>query len=196
MMYPKSLQNLIDDFKSLPGVGEKTAERFAFWMLDSNNELPAQFANDLLAVKQKIKYCEDCGNITEDNKCEICLNENRDESILCVVQQPKDIFAIEKTGYKGKYHVLHGALSTTKGVLPEDINIKGLVGRLGSNIKEIVIATNPTLDGETTALYLTNILKKENYSVTRLAHGLPMGSSLDYADELTLIKAMEGRIKQ
>ena len=195
-MYPKSLQNLIDDFKSLPGVGEKTAERFAFWILDSNNELPVQFANDLIAVKQKIKYCEECGNITEGNKCDICVNENRDESVICVVQQPKDIFAIEKTGYKGKYHVLHGALSTTKGILPEDINIKGLIGRLGSSIKELVIATNPTLDGETTALYLANILKKENYNVTRLAHGLPMGSSLDYADELTLIKAMEGRIKQ
>jgi recombination protein RecR len=195
-MYPKSLQNLIDDFKTLPGVGEKTAERYAFWVLDANSEFPNQFANDLVLVKQKIKYCDICGNITEGNVCSICENEKRNKKAICVVQQPKDVFAIEKTDYTGVYHVLHGALSTTKGVLPDDLNIRSLLRRIEQGVEEVIIATNPTLDGETTALYLTRILKDLDVNVSRLAHGLSMGSNLDYVDELTLIKAMEGRIKQ
>ena len=195
-MYPKSLQNLIDDFKALPGVGEKTAERFAFWVLDSIGDFPNQFANDLVLVKQKIKYCEVCGNITEGIKCSICEDDRRNKRFVCVVQQPKDVFAIEKTDFRGVYHVLHGALSTTKGILPDDLNIRSLIKRLEEGVDEVVIATNPTLDGETTALYLAKILKDMGINVTRLAHGLSMGSSLDYADELTLIKAMEGRTKQ
>ena len=196
-MYPKSLQNLIDDFKALPGVGEKTAERFAFWVLDSNSDFPSQFANDLVLIKQKIKYCEVCGNITEGNICSICEDEKRNKKFICVVQQPKDVFAIEKTDFRGVYHVLHGALSTTKGILPDDLNIRSLLERVEKGgVDEVVVATNPTLDGETTALYLAKKLKDINVNVTRLAHGLSMGSSLDYADELTLIKAMEGRTKQ
>jgi len=195
-MYPKSLQNLIDDFKTLPGVGEKTAERYAFWVLDANGEFPNQFANDLVLVKQKIKYCDICGNITEGNVCSICENEKRNKKDICVVQQPKDVFAIEKTDYTGVYHVLHGALSTTKGILPDDLNIRSLLRRIEQGVEEVIIATNPTLDGETTALYLTRILKDLDVNVSRLAHGLSMGSNLDYVDELTLIKAMEGRIKQ
>ncbi|MBQ7890651.1 MAG: recombination protein RecR [Erysipelotrichaceae bacterium] len=194
-MYPKSLQNLIDAFKSLPGVGAKTAERYALCILDQSVEDVEDFASSLLKVKNNIKTCSICGNITEGNICDICANENRKKEYICVVQHPKDIFAIEKTGYSGYYHVLNGAISTTKGILPDDINIKSLYERL-EGIREVIIATNPTLDGETTALYLSKTLKERNVEVTRLAHGLPMGANLDYADELTLIKAMEGRIKQ
>lgn len=194
-MYPKSLQKLIDDFRMLPGVGEKTAERYALCMLDLDQESVEQFASHLLQMKQNIKQCRVCGNITEQDVCDFCSDENRDTSVICVVQQPKDIFAIEKTGFNGMYHVLNGTISTTKGILPDDINIQSLFSRLDS-VKEVIIATNPTLDGETTALYLSKVLKDYPVSVTRLAHGLPMGSNLDYADELTLIKAMEGRIKQ
>lgn len=194
-MYPKSLQNLIDAFKSLPGVGTKTAERYALCILDQSVEDVEDFASSLLKVKNNIKTCSICGNITEGNICDICANENRKKEYICVVQHPKDIFAIEKTGYSGYYHVLNGAISTTKGILPDDINIKSLYERL-EGIREVIIATNPTLDGETTALYLSKTLKERNVEVTRLAHGLPMGANLDYADELTLIKAMEGRIKQ
>lgn len=194
-MYPKSLQKLIDDFRMLPGVGEKTAERYALCMLDLDQESVEQFASHLLQMKQNIKQCRVCGNITEQDVCDFCSDENRDTSVICVIQQPKDIFAIEKTGFNGMYHVLNGAISTTKGILPDDINIQSLFSRLDS-VKEVIIATNPTLDGETTALYLSKVLKDYPVSVTRLAHGLPMGSNLDYADELTLIKAMEGRIKQ
>ena len=194
-MYPKSLQNLIDAFKILPGVGAKTAERYALCILDQSVEDVEDFASSLLKVKNNIKTCSICGNITEGNICDICANENRKKEFICVVQHPKDIFAIEKTGYSGYYHVLNGAISTTKGILPDDINIKSLYERL-EGIREVIIATNPTLDGETTALYLSKTLKERNVEVTRLAHGLPMGANLDYADELTLIKAMEGRIKQ
>ena len=194
-MYPKSLQNLIDAFKSLPGVGAKTAERYALCILDQSVEDVEDFASSLLKVKNNIKTCSICGNITEGNVCDICANENRKKEYICVVQHPKDIFAIEKTGYSGYYHVLNGAISTTKGILPDDINIKSLYERL-DGVREVIIATNPTLDGETTALYLSKTLKERNVEVTRLAHGLPMGANLDYADELTLIKAMEGRIKQ
>ena len=194
-MYPKSLQNLIDAFKSLPGVGAKTAERYALCILDQSVEDVEDFASSLLKVKNNIKTCSICGNITEGNICDICANENRKKEYICVVQHPKDIFAIEKTGYSGYYHVLNGAISTTKGILPDDINIKSLYDRL-EGVNEVIIATNPTLDGETTALYLSKTLKERKVEVTRLAHGLPMGANLDYADELTLIKAMEGRIKQ
>ena len=195
-MYPKSLQNLIDAFKSLPGVGAKTAERYALCILDQSMEDVEEFASYLLKVKNNIKTCSICGNITESDICDICSNTNRKKECICVVQHPKDIFAIEKTGYSGYYHVLNGAISTTKGILPDDINIKSLYSRLNENVKEVIIATNPTLDGETTALYLSKTLKDRKVVVTRLAHGLPMGANLDYADELTLIKAMEGRIKQ
>lgn len=194
-MYPKSLQNLIEAFKSLPGVGAKTAERYALCILEQSVEDVEDFATSLLKVKNNIKTCVVCGNITEGNICDICANENRKKEYICVVQHPKDIFAIEKTGYSGYYHVLNGAISTTKGILPDDINIKSLYDRL-EGVNEVIIATNPTLDGETTALYLSKTLKERKVEVTRLAHGLPMGANLDYADELTLIKAMEGRIKQ
>lgn len=195
-MYPKSMQLLIEDLKGLPGVGEKTAERYALSLLNKPQEDIEQIAHDLLDAKNKIKYCHICGNMTEDEVCDICKDSKRDQSVICVVQEPKDIIAIERTKYNGLYHVLNGVISTTKGILPEDINIAGLLQRIDEKVKEIIIATNPTLDGETTAIYLTKILKNKNVAVSRLANGIPMGGNLDYADELTLIKAMEGRIKQ
>ncbi len=195
-MYPKSMQLLIEDLKGLPGVGEKTAERYALSLLNKPQEEIEQIAHDLLDAKNKIKYCRVCGNMTEDEICDICKDPKRDQSVICVVQEPKDIIAIERTKYNGLYHVLNGVISTTKGILPEDINIAGLLKRIDEKVKEIIVATNPTLDGETTAIYLTKILKNKNVSVSRLANGIPMGGNLDYADELTLIKAMEGRIKQ
>lgn len=193
-MYPKSLEELIENFKMLPGVGTKTAERYALLMLEKSNEEIRQFAQSLLDIKTKIKTCECCGNICEDNLCDICKDDERNKKVICVVQSCKDIIAMEKTReYKGVYHVLNGLLSSTKGILPEDINLASLLRRIDEGVDEVIIATNPTLEGETTALYLDKILKEKNILVTRIAHGIPMGGHLDYADELTLIKALEGR---
>lgn len=195
-MYPKSLENLIQCFKTLPGVGAKTAERYAFSILDSTEEEAEFFMKSILDVKSKIKHCSCCGNISEEELCEICADPNRDKSMICVVQESKDILAMEKMKeYTGVYHVLNGALSSTKGIMPEDLNIDNLLKRIDENIKEVILATNPTMEGETTALYLDKLLKSKDVYVTRIAHGLPMGGHLDYADELTLVKAFEGRKK-
>lgn len=195
-MYPKSLENLIQCFKTLPGVGAKTAERYAFSILDSTEEEAEFFMKSILDVKSKIKHCSCCGNISEEELCEICADANRDKSMICVVQESKDILAMEKMKeYTGVYHVLNGALSSTKGIMPEDLNIDNLLKRIDENTKEVILATNPTMEGETTALYLDKLLKSKDVYVTRIAHGLPMGGHLDYADELTLVKAFEGRKK-
>lgn len=195
-MYPKSLENLIQCFKTLPGVGAKTAERYAFSILDSTEEEAEFFMKSILDVKSKIKHCSCCGNISEEELCEICADPNRDKSMICVVQESKDILAMEKMKeYTGVYHVLNGALSSTKGIMPEDLNIDNLLKRIDENTKEVILATNPTMEGETTALYLDKLLKSKDVYVTRIAHGLPMGGHLDYADELTLVKAFEGRKK-
>ncbi len=195
-MYPKVLQQLIESFRLLPGVGEKTAERYALRILDLGKEDVTGFANALKEVKDKLHDCPICGNFTDEDLCPICLDKNRDTSIICVVQEAKDILAIEKIGeYKGSYHVLKGAISTQKGVLPTDLNIPNLFERLNENVKEVILATNPTLEGETTAMYLAKLLEKYPVNVTRLAHGLPMGGHLDYTDELTLMKAFENRQK-
>lgn len=194
-MYPKSILKLIEDFKSLPGVGAKTAERYALRILEKDKEEVEMFAEDLLNLKRKIRYCKVCGNITESEVCGICADNGRNHEVVCVVQEAKDIFAIEKTGYNGVYHVLNGAISPAKGILPDHINIPSLLERL-DGVREVILATNPTMEGETTALYLSKILKDKVPEVTRLAHGLPMGGNLDYADELTLIKAMEGRTRE
>ncbi len=195
-MYPKSLENLIQSFKNLPGVGAKTAERYAFSILEAPDEEVELFLKSMKDVKEKIHYCSCCGNISEEDLCEICKDPNRDNSMICVVQEPKDVLAMEKMKeYNGTYHVLNGALSSTKGIMPEDLNIDSLMDRVDENTKEVILATNPTMEGETTALYLDKLLKAKEVNVTRIAHGLPMGGHLDYADELTLIKAFEGRKK-
>lgn len=193
-MYPKKFEALVDSFKRLPGVGAKTAERYAFDVLDWNEERVEEFAQSIYDMKDGIRTCDVCGNLAEDERCLVCGDSTRNQNIICVVQSPRDVIAMEKTReYPGVYHVLNGVISTSKGILPEDINIHSLLERITEDTREIIIATNPTVEGETTALYLSKLLENYEVSVTRIAHGLPMGGHLDYADELTLIKAMEGR---
>lgn len=195
LQYPASFQELIDCFKKLPGIGNKNAERLAYHILNMKKEDVEEFSKALQHTKNNIKYCVKCGNICEDELCEICKDNSRDHSMICVVETPKDIYAMEKMKeYKGMYHVLHGVVSIMDGVMIEDLNILSLFNRL-DNVKEVIIATNPTRNGETTALYLAKLLANKNVNVTRIANGLPIGSNLDYADELTLLKSFEGRQK-
>ena len=193
----KSINNLIDAFKLLPGVGHKSAEKMAYSVLDMSPENVQNFSNALLEVKKNIHHCPICGVFTEDNVCEICSNESRDKSKIIVVSYPKDVNAFEKLGtYNGLYHVLNGVLSAINGVSVDDLNISSLLDRISEGkVNEVIIATNPTTEGETTALYLAKILENFNVNVSRLAYGLPMGGHLEYADSLTLSKALEGRKK-
>lgn len=194
-MYPSSFQQLIDSFRKLPGVGARTAERFAFQLLNMPRDEVELFADSLKQAKNRLHSCRICGNISDEDLCTVCKDTHRDTSMICVVQDVKDVAAMERMReYKGVYHVLGGAISTIKGILPEDLRIESLLART-DNVKEVIIATNPTLEGETTALYLAKRLAGKVPLVTRLAHGLPMGGHVDYADELTLIKALEGRNK-
>ena len=193
----KSLERLQESLAKLPSVGKRSAERMAFAMLEMDDEDLNEFADAIKDLKNKIHFCKICGNITEDDVCEVCSDDQRDRTTLMVVSTPKDVIAFENTdGYKGLYHVLGGTISLSKGKGIEDLNISSLLNRVDEGIiKEIIIATNPTVDGETTALYLAKLLKDRDVNVTRLAYGLPMGGHLDYADALTLEKAIEGRRK-
>ena len=196
MEYPKVFEDLINSFRKLPGVGAKTAERYAYQILDLKEEQVALFLESMEKAYHTLRPCSVCGNLTDQDTCMICEDSKRDTSTICVVTKAKDIIAIEKSGtYQGVYHVLDGEISTTKGILPDNIRIKELLERITPDVKELILATNPTVDGETTALYIGKLLQNYDVTVTRLAHGLPMGGHLDYADELTLIKAMEGRKK-
>ncbi len=195
-MYPKSFEALVDCFRRLPGVGLKSAERYAFEYLKWSKEDVDEFIKQLSYAKAHLKTCRICGNLAEDELCPICQDVHRDTSMICVVESIPDVIAMEKTQeYKGLYHVLGGVISTSKGIMPEDLNIDSLFDRITENVKEVILATNPTVEGETTSLYLSKLLESKNVNVTRIAHGIPMGGHLDYADELTLIKAMEGRKK-
>ena len=193
----KALVRLQESLAKLPSVGKKSAERMAYAMLEMDDDDLKEFSDAIRELKEKIHYCPVCGNITEDEQCEICQDENRDRTTLMVVSNPKDVIAFENAeGYNGLYHVLGGTISLSKGKGIEDLNIPSLLERVDSGeVKEIIIATNPTVDGETTALYLAKLLENKNVNVTRLAYGLPMGGNLDYADALTLAKAIEGRRK-
>lgn len=196
-MYPVSLEKLIECFRTLPGVGEKTAERYALLISEQNAEQVNQFAQALVDVKTKLNHCSICGNLCESDKCDICTDTERDHQQIFVVQSAKDVAAMEKTGeYHGVYHVLNGLISGSKGVMPEDLNIETLIDR-AKDSKEIILATNTTMDGETTAMYLDRLLQQEcpNVLVTRIAHGLPAGGLLDYADEMTLLHALSDRRK-
>lgn len=194
-MYPYKFQKIIDIYEKLPGVGNKTAQRFAFTLLDLSKEELDDYANSLKEL-ETLNRCKVCGFLSDGDLCPVCLDESRDKNLIMVVAYPQDLIAIEKTEtYKGTYHILNGLLSSSKGVFPEDLRINELLERIDNNTQEIIIATSPTMDGEMTALYLDKILKDKNVLVTRLAHGLPMGANLDYADELTLIKAMNNRKK-
>lgn len=196
-MYPASLQELIECFKTLPGVGEKTAERYALLVVDQDQVEVEHFATALINVKTKLHHCKICGNLTEEDTCAICNDNERNHKQIFVVQSAKDILAMEKTEeYHGVYHVLNGLISPAKGILPEDLNIDELLNR-AKDADEVIIATSATLDGETTAMYLSKLLADEypNLLVTRIAHGLPSGGLLDYADEMTLTNALANRRK-
>ena len=193
--YAEPIMRLIQEFSKLPGIGEKTATRLAIHILNSSNGYAAALAKSLIDVKEKIKVCSECFNLSDKEICSICSDLNKREDIVCVIENINELAAIEKTGsFKGKYHVLHGVLSPLKGIGPDDIKIDELVGRIEKgNIKEVIIATNPDVDGEATALYITKILKPFNIKVTRIAIGIPMGSDLEYIDAATLGMAIEGR---
>ena len=193
----KALVRLQESLSKLPSIGKKSAERMAFAMLEMEDEDLNEFADAMKELKTKIHICPICGNITEDDECYICKDDSRDRETILVVSSPKDVIAFENAeGYHGLYHVLGGTISISKGKGIEDLNISSLLKRVEeNNIKEVIIATNPTVDGETTALYLAKLLENKGANVTRLAYGLPMGGNLDYADALTLAKAIEGRRK-
>ena len=194
-MYPDSFERLIALFEKLPGVGNKTAQRYAFALLEKGSEQIGDVI-EVLELSKKIHRCRTCGFLSEEEECLFCKDKNRDTDTIMVVAGPQDVVAIEKTdSYKGLYHVLNGLISSSKGIYPEDIDIQGLLKRIDEDTKEVIIATSPTMDGEMTALYLDKLLRNRNVLVTRLAHGLPMGASLDYTDELTLIKALDNRKK-
>ena len=196
MEYPKSFEELADCFKLLPGIGNKGAERNVYHILSMDPQLVERFAKALLDFKENIQYCKRCGHICEGDLCDICKDDQRDQSTICVVESPKDVFAMEKLKeYKGLYHVLHGTMSIMDGKTIDDLNIASLFERIDENTKEVIIATNPTREGETTALFLARLLAKNNIPASRIANGLPIGSNLDYADELTLLKSLEGRTK-
>ncbi|WP_303814390.1 recombination mediator RecR [Selenomonas ruminantium] len=195
MQYIAPLAKLIEHFRALPGIGNKTAVRLAYHVLDMDVEQAKKLAEAIIEAKEKIGYCNTCFNLSDQNPCVICAAEERDHSVICVVEQPQDVAAMERMrDYRGVYHVLHGALSPLEGVGPDQIRIKELLGRLtGDEVKEVIMATNPNVEGEATAMYLAKLLKPMGVKVTRIAHGLPIGGDLEYADEVTLSKAMENR---
>ena len=195
MALPDSLQNLVDQFKRLPGIGAKSAQRLAFHVLKTPREEAERLCDAIREVKDRVTYCSACNNITDADPCRYCADPARDHRLICVVEEPQNVQVVEKSGgFRGVYHVLLGALSPLQGIGPDDLKIKGLLARLaGGGVEEIILATNPTVEGEATAIYLARLLKPLGVRVTRIATGIPVGSDLEYADELTMGKAMEGR---
>lgn len=196
MQYPLPIQRLLDELERMPGVGPKSAQRIAYWLLASDKADAKRLADSIQEVKETIHFCPRCFNFAEDDVCEICADVRRDPSALCVVEEPRDVTAIEKTGeFHGTYHVLHGAISPMEGIGPDQLRIKELLSRLASDeIKEVVVATNPNVEGEATAVYLSRMIKPLGaIKVTRIASGLPVGGDLEYADEVTLGRALEAR---
>ena len=193
--YSPSIEKLIESFEKLPSIGHKTATRLAFHMLDLGELETNEFINSIINAKKSLKYCSICYNISDTDPCPICASPKRDLTTICVVEDVKDIIAMEKTHeFKGVYHVLHGSISPMNGIGPDDIKIKELLTRIGNNkISEIIIATNPRVEGEATAMYLSKLIKPMGIKVTRIAHGIPVGGDLEYTDEITLMKALEGR---
>ena len=192
--YSPTIERLIENFEKLPSIGHKTATRLAFYMLNLNEESTNEFINAITEAKKNLKYCSKCFNITDVDPCHICSSAKRDPSVICEVEDVKDVVAMEKTHeFKGVYHVLHGSISPMNGIGPEDIKIKELLERLREDVKEIIIATNPRVEGEATAIYLSKLIKPIGIKVTRIAHGIPVGGDLEYTDEVTLSKALEGR---
>jgi recombination protein RecR len=192
--YPVVIEKLIEEFAKLPSIGYKTAQRLTLHILNLPKEEVEEFAKALIQARGTVKYCSVCGNYTDKDPCAICGNPNRDKGIICVVEQPKDIISMERVReFNGVYHVLHGNISPMAGRGPADIRIKELISRMGAEVNEVIAATNPNIEGEATAMYISKILKPLGVKVTRIAHGIPVGGDLEYADEVTLSKAMEGR---
>ena len=193
--YSPSIEKLIQSFEKLPSIGNKTAARLAFYILNSSEEETNEFVSSIINAKKNLKYCSTCYNISDTDPCTICGNPKRDQSQICVVEDVRDIIAMERTHeFKGVYHVLHGSISPMNGIGPEDIKIKELLARLmDGQVKEVILATNPRVEGEATAMYLSKLIKPLGISVTRIAHGIPVGGDLEYTDEITLTKALEGR---
>ena len=193
--YSPSIEKLIESFEKLPSIGSKTAARLAFYILDASEEETNEFISAIVNAKKNLKYCSKCYNISDTDPCMICSNPKRDQSIICVVEDVRDIIAMERTHeFKGVYHVLHGSISPMNGVGPDDIRIKELLSRImDGGIKEIILATNPRVEGEATAMYISKLVKPLGIKVTRIAHGIPVGGDLEYTDEITLTKALEGR---
>lgn len=193
--YSEPIDRLINEFSKLPGIGRKTAQRLAFHVINMDIKDVTGLSKALVDVKNEIKYCSVCCNISDSDVCPICANSHRDPSTICVVEDPRDVAAMERTkDYSGRYHVLNGVISPMDGIGPDMLNIKELISRLGDgSVKEIIMATNPTIEGEATAMYISRLVKPMGIKVTRIAHGLPVGGDLEYADDVTISKALEGR---
>ena len=194
-MYEGPIQDLIDELSRLPGIGPKSAQRLAFWLVKAPPEEAKRLAESIVQAKERIFFCHECGNVAEGDLCRICRDEGRDRTVLCVVEEPKDVASIERAGViKGRYHVLGGAISPLDGIGPEDLSVQELLDRVQrDHVTEVIIATNPNLEGNATAMYVAALLKPSGVKVTRLASGLPVGGDLEYADEVTLSQALEGR---
>ncbi|HBC31490.1 MAG TPA: recombination protein RecR [Clostridiales bacterium] len=192
--YTAPITKLIEELAKLPGIGRKSAQRLAFHILEMEGSDVVELAKAIVNAKKHTKHCQTCGNLTESELCSICSSLKRDRSTICVVEDARDILAMERTKeYKGVYHVLHGTISPLDGIGPDEINIKSLISRLNTDIKEVILATNPTIEGEATAVYISRLIKPIGIKVTRIAHGIPVGGDIEYADEVTLMRAMEGR---
>lgn len=197
--FSPTVEALIDQFSKLPGIGRKTAQRLAFHVIAMDNKSVNDLTRAIINMKKNIKYCQNCTNITDKNICDICANESRDHSTICVLEDPRDVVAMERTKeFRGVYHVLHGTISPLDGIGPEEVKIKELIDRLSSDdkefeVKEIIIATNPSVEGEATAIYISKLIKPLGIKVTRIAYGIPVGGDLEYTDEVTLLRALEGR---
>ena len=196
--YPEPLAKLVVELSKLPGIGGKTAQRLAFYILSMSDNDAFSMADAIVSAKKELKYCSTCGNLTDIDPCAICEDKSRNEKIICVVETPKEVVAIERMKeFKGRYHVLHGVLAPMNGIGPEEINLKSLLIRLreSDDVKEIIVATNPNIEGEATATYIARLIKPSGIKVTRIAHGVPIGGDLEYTDDSTLAKAIEGRIE-
>ena len=195
-LYADSVARLIEQFEKLPGIGHKSAQRVAFHLLNQNPAVVEQFAATMVEARKSLKFCTVCQNMSDKDVCDICGNPARDKSVICVVEDPRDVVALERSmEFRGLYHVLHGVISPSRGIDPDDIRLKELVARMAEDVEEVIVATNPTVEGETTAMYISKLLSPLGVNVTRIAHGLPVGGDIEYADEITLAKALQGRTK-
>ena len=195
-LYAASVAKLIEEFEKLPGIGRKSAQRVAFHLLNQSTEQVEHFAEIMVEAKKNLKFCSVCQNMSDKEVCDICANPARDASVICVVEDPRDVVAMERSmEFRGRYHVLHGVISPSRGIEPDDIRLKELISRMTDEVEEVIVATNPTVEGETTAMYISKLLMPFGIKVTRIAHGLPVGGDLEYADEITIAKALQGRTR-